>query len=227
MDIAGGRTTIRPVDGLPMLHVDHATLRGPRRIAKDVADRIGALIILILASPIILVCASLVRATSNGPVFFRQVRIGRDGRPFRMVKFRTMYPNADKMLVHLSQRNENDGLLFKMKDDPRVTEIGRLLRKYSLDELPQLFNVLNGTMSLVGPRPPLQSEVELYPADMRRRLAVKPGMTGLWQVSGRSDLPWEEVMRLDIHYVDNWSLSLDLVILLRTVTAVMRSAGAY
>ncbi len=227
MDVAGGRTTIRPVDGLPMLHVDHATLRGPRRIVKEAADRLLGVLLVALFSPVLLVIAAFVRLTSNGPALFRQVRIGRDGREFHMVKFRTMYPGSERMMVTLAANNENDGLLFKMRDDPRVTPVGRFLRRYSLDELPQLFNVVSGAMSLVGPRPPLRTEVDRYPADFRRRLVVKPGMTGLWQVSGRSDLPWDEVMRLDLHYVDNWSLSLDLVILMRTVTAVIRSSGAY
>ena len=158
---------------------------------------------------------------------FQQERVGRNGKIFHIVKFRTMYVGAERMLGQLENRNDHDGLLFKMRADPRITSVGRILRRYSLDELPQLFNVLAGAMSLVGPRPPLQSEVALYPSDMRRRLVVKPGMTGLWQVSGRSDLPWDEVMRLDLRYVENWSLSYDLVILLRTVTAVLRSSGAY
>jgi lipopolysaccharide/colanic/teichoic acid biosynthesis glycosyltransferase len=177
--------------------------------------------------PVLLIIGAFVRMTSNGPALFRQVRIGRNGQEFHMVKFRTMYPGSERMMGVMASSNENDGLLFKMKDDPRVTPVGRFLRKYSLDELPQLFNVVSGAMSLVGPRPPLRSEVDRYPDDFRRRLVVKPGMTGLWQVSGRSDLPWDEVMRLDLHYVDNWSLSLDLVILMRTVTAVIRSSGAY
>ncbi len=227
MDVAGGRTTIRPVDGLPMLHVDHATLRGPRRIVKEALDRLLGVLLVALFSPVLLVIAAFVRLTSNGPALFRQVRIGRDGREFRMVKFRTMYPGSERMMGTLAASNENDGLLFKMREDPRVTPVGRFLRRYSLDELPQLFNVVSGAMSLVGPRPPLRTEVDRYPADFRRRLVVKPGMTGLWQVSGRSDLPWDEVMRLDLHYVENWSLSLDLVILMRTVTAVIRSSGAY
>ncbi len=227
MDVAGGRTTIRPVDGLPMLHVDHANLRGPRRIVKDALDRIIGFFLLLAFSPILLAIAISVRMTSNGPIFFRQVRIGRDGREFRMVKFRTMYPGSERMLTGLEAMNDNDGVLFKMRDDPRVTKVGKILRRYSLDELPQLLNVIGGAMSLVGPRPPLRTEVDKYPEDFRRRLVVKPGMTGLWQVSGRSDLPWDEVMRLDLHYVENWSLSLDLVILLRTATAVVRSSGAY
>ncbi|HEY2794694.1 MAG TPA: sugar transferase [Micromonosporaceae bacterium] len=227
MDVAGGRTTIQPVDGLPMMLVEHAVLRGPRRLVKELFDRVGAAALLLLFSPLLFAVAAMIRLTSNGPAMFRQERVGRNGRIFRIVKFRTMYVGAERMRVALEDRNENDGLLFKMREDPRVTPIGRILRRYSLDELPQLLNVLSGDMSLVGPRPPLQSEVERYPSDMRRRLVVKPGMTGLWQVSGRSDLPWDEVMRLDLRYVENWSLSYDLVILLRTVTAVLRSSGAY
>jgi len=227
MDVAGGRTTIRPVDGLPMLHVDHAVLRGPRRLVKDAFDRAGALFLLIVFGPLLLVLAATIRLTSNGPAIFRQVRVGRDGRLFHIAKFRTMYPGAERMVARLESENENDGLLFKIRNDPRVTPVGQFLRRYSLDELPQLINVLAGDMSLVGPRPPLPSEVDRYPDDMRRRLVVKPGMTGLWQVSGRSDLPWDEVMRLDLRYVENWSLSFDLVIMLRTVSAVLRSSGAY
>jgi exopolysaccharide biosynthesis polyprenyl glycosylphosphotransferase len=227
MDVAGGRTTIRPVDGLPMLHVEHAVLRGPRRLVKDAFDKVGAVLLLMLFGPLLLGLAAMIKLTSNGPAFFRQVRVGRDGKHFHIVKFRTMFQGSEAMLGRLAAQNEQDGLLFKMREDPRVTPIGRFLRRYSLDELPQLVNVFTGDMSLVGPRPPLPTEVERYPDDMRRRLVVKPGMTGLWQVSGRSDLPWDEVMRLDLRYVENWSLSFDVVILLRTVTAVMRSSGAY
>ncbi|HLU29294.1 MAG TPA: sugar transferase, partial [Glycomyces sp.] len=171
--------------------------------------------------------AFLVRCTSPGPALFRQERIGKDGQPFTIWKFRTMYVDAERRLAHLSHRNESDGVLFKMKEDPRVTAVGKYLRRFSIDEFPQLVNVLRGDMSLVGPRPPLATEVAAYEADMRRRLAVKPGMTGLWQVSGRSDLPWEEAVRLDLRYVEHWTLSLDFVILLRTVTAILRPRGAY
>jgi lipopolysaccharide/colanic/teichoic acid biosynthesis glycosyltransferase len=153
--------------------------------------------------------------------------VGRGGKEFVIYKFRTMYVDAEARIAELRHLNEGDGVLFKMRNDPRVTRVGRALRRYSLDELPQLFNVLRGQMSLVGPRPPLPSEVAAYADDVRRRLAVKPGMTGLWQVSGRSDLPWEEAVRLDLRYVENWSLSMDLVIMLRTLTAVVRSSGAY
>ncbi|GAA4593436.1 exopolysaccharide biosynthesis polyprenyl glycosylphosphotransferase [Actinoplanes octamycinicus] len=227
VDVAGARTTIRPFDGLPMLHVEHPRLHGGSRLVKDVVDRVGALLLLILFAPLLLGVALWVRLTSRGPVLFRQVRVGRDGQMFRIFKFRSMYLDAEARLAELRHLNEHDGVLFKIRDDPRVTPVGRWLRRFSLDELPQLLNVLSGQMSLVGPRPPLPTEVAAYADDVRRRLAVKPGMTGLWQVSGRSDLSWEEAVRLDLRYVENWSLSLDLVILLRTMTAVVRSSGAY
>ncbi|HEX9999216.1 MAG TPA: sugar transferase [Actinoplanes sp.] len=227
VDVAGARTTIRPFDGLPMLHVEHPRLHGGSRLVKDLFDRIGAVLLLVFFGPVLLTVALCVRCTSRGPVLFRQVRVGRDGRLFRIFKFRSMYVDAEARLAELRHLNEHDGVLFKIRDDPRVTRVGHYLRRFSLDELPQLLNVLLGQMSLVGPRPPLPSEVAVYADDVRRRLAVKPGMTGLWQVSGRSDLPWEEAVRLDLRYVENWSLSLDLVILLRTMTAVVRSSGAY
>jgi exopolysaccharide biosynthesis polyprenyl glycosylphosphotransferase len=227
LDIGGDRTTIRPVDGLPMLHLDHAKLRGARRVVKEIFDRVVAFAGLVLISPLMIAVALTIRATSKGPALFRQVRVGRGGREFKIFKFRTMRIDAEAIMSGLQHLNEHDGVLFKMRNDPRITPIGRFLRRFSLDELPQLLNVLRGEMSLVGPRPPLPTEVERYPFDMYRRLAVKPGLTGLWQVSGRADLPWEEVVRLDLRYVESWSLSLDLVILLRTVTAVLRSSGAY
>ncbi len=227
VDVAGARTTIRPFDGLPMLHVEHPRLHGGSRLVKELVDRAGALLLLILFAPVLLTVALCVRLTSRGPVLFRQVRVGRDGQKFRIFKFRSMYVDAEARLGELRHLNEHDGVLFKIRDDPRVTPVGQWLRRFSLDELPQLLNVLSGQMSLVGPRPPLPTEVAAYADDVRRRLAVKPGMTGLWQVSGRSDLSWEEAVRLDLRYVENWSLSLDLVILLRTMTAVVRSSGAY
>jgi exopolysaccharide biosynthesis polyprenyl glycosylphosphotransferase len=227
VDVAGARTTIRPVDGLPMLHVEHPTLTGARRLVKAAFDRIGAGLLLVVASPLLAALAFAVRVGSPGPVLFRQVRVGKNGREFVMYKFRTMHTDAEARLAELRHLNQVDGALFKLRDDPRVTRAGRFLRKFSLDELPQLLNVLTGTMSLVGPRPPLPAEVAVYADDVHRRLAVRPGMTGLWQVSGRSDLPWEEAVRLDLRYVENWSLTLDLVILLRTLSAVTRGAGAY
>lgn len=229
VDVAGDRIAIRPVDGLPMLHVDHPRLKGSGRAFKGAFDRVGALTMLILASPVLAVIALLVRFApgSPGPAIFRQERIGKDGQPFTLYKFRTMHVDAEARLAELRSLNDHDGGLFKMRKDPRVTPLGHWLRRFSIDEIPQLFNVLKGDMSLVGPRPPLAVEVAGYPSDMRRRLVVKPGLTGLWQVSGRSDLSWEESIRLDIAYVENWSLAMDLAILGRTVTAVIRSSGAY
>ena len=229
VDVAGDRTTIRPVDGLPMLHVEHPRLKGSSRLVKAAFDRVGALVLIALMSPVLLVVAGLVMFSpgGRGPAVFRQERVGKDGRPFTLYKFRTMVVNAEALLAELRDRNETDGELFKMREDPRITPVGRWLRRFSIDELPQLMNVLKGDMSLVGPRPPLAREVAGYPDDMRRRLAVRPGLTGLWQVSGRSDLSWDESIRLDLTYVENWSLSMDLAILARTVSAVVRSSGAY
>ncbi|MDT0306769.1 sugar transferase [Streptomyces sp. DSM 44917] len=227
IDVAGPRTTIRPVDGLALVHVDHPTLSGGRRVAKELIDRAGAFCILLLISPLLAAIGLAIRLTSPGPALFRQTRIGRDGEAFTVLKFRSMYMAAEERVAELRSANEHDGVLFKMRDDPRVTPLGRFLRRYSLDELPQLFNVLGGSMSLVGPRPPLPSEVAQYPSDMYRRLVVKPGMTGLWQVSGRSDLSWDETVRIDLRYVENWSLALDAMILWRTLFAVVRSRGAY
>ncbi|MEN3305809.1 MAG: hypothetical protein V7603_2011 [Micromonosporaceae bacterium] len=229
VDVAGDRTTIRPVDGLPLMHVEHPRLKGARRVFKAIFDKVASILGLVALSPLLLTIAALVRFTSGGrgPVIFKQVRVGKNGGRFVIYKFRTMYVDAEARLAELRHLNEHDGTLFKMKKDPRVTPVGRWLRRLSLDEVPQLLNVVKGDMSLVGPRPPLQREVDEYPFDMRRRLVVKPGLTGLWQVSGRSDLSWEESIRLDLRYVENWSFSMDLVILARTVMAVWRSSGAY
>jgi exopolysaccharide biosynthesis polyprenyl glycosylphosphotransferase len=227
VDTAGDRITVRPVDGLPMMHIEHPRLSGGRRLIKSVFDVSVAALLLLLLVPLLSLIALVIRLDTGGPVFFRQVRVGRGGESFRMYKFRTMHTDAEARLDAMRRQNESAGVLFKIRDDPRVTRSGRFLRRYSLDELPQLINVLLGGMSLVGPRPPLPSEVERYPQDMRRRLVVKPGMTGLWQVSGRSDLSWEDSIRLDLQYVENWSLTVDLVILMRTAAVVMRGAGAY
>jgi exopolysaccharide biosynthesis polyprenyl glycosylphosphotransferase len=230
VDVAGDRTTIRPVDGLPMLHVEHPRLKGGRRFVKTVFDRALALLLLFMSAPLLVAIAALVRFApggAGGAAIFRQERVGKHGQPFMMYKFRSMYLDAEARLSDLFDLNETDGELFKMREDPRVTPLGRWLRRLSLDEIPQLLNVLKGDMSLVGPRPPLAREVASYPADMRRRLVVKPGLTGLWQVSGRSDLSWEESIRLDLTYVENWSLTMDLAILARTLSAVLRRSGAY
>jgi exopolysaccharide biosynthesis polyprenyl glycosylphosphotransferase len=229
VDVAGGRTTIRPIDGLPMLHVEHPRLAGPRWLVKGLFDRLCAGLALVLLSPLLAACALAIRLDRHapGPALFRQVRVGRNGSTFAIYKFRTMRTDAETLLAELQAMNEHDGVLFKLREDPRISRVGRFLRRYSLDELPQLVNVLRGEMSLVGPRPPLPSEVDDYPQDMRRRLVVKPGLTGLWQVSGRADLSWDEAMRLDLRYVENWSLTLDLIILMRTAAAVLRASGAY
>jgi lipopolysaccharide/colanic/teichoic acid biosynthesis glycosyltransferase len=176
---------------------------------------------------VLLVVAALVKLHDGGPVLFRQPRIGREGETFQMLKFRSMVVDAEARLAALRDQNEFDSVLFKMKEDPRITPLGRVLRRYSIDELPQLVNVLRGEMSLVGPRPPLSSEVDRYADDVHRRLLVRPGLTGLWQVSGRSGLSWDESVRLDLYYVDNWSMTSDLVIIAKTVRAVVGSSGAY
>jgi exopolysaccharide biosynthesis polyprenyl glycosylphosphotransferase len=227
MDVTGPRISIRPVSGLPLLHVEHPELDGGRRVLKGLFDRTAALTGLLLLSPLLLVVAFLIKVTSAGPVMFKQVRVGRGGREFTVLKFRTMVQDAEARKNALLEHNENDGVLFKIREDPRITRVGRWLRRYSLDELPQLFNVLRGDMSLVGPRPPLPEEVAQYGGDVYRRLVVKPGLTGLWQVSGRSDLTWDESVRLDLRYVDNWSLALDLQIMWKTWSAVFRGSGAY
>ncbi|MED7928133.1 sugar transferase [Nonomuraea sp. LP-02] len=227
LDVAGPRISIRPVAGMPLLHVEHPEFDGTKQLVKTVFDRlVAALALLLLALPLLGV-ALLIRLTSPGPAFFHQTRVGKGGAEFRLVKFRTMVADAERLKDALLDSNEFDGVLFKMRNDPRITAVGAFLRKYSLDELPQLLNVLRGEMSLVGPRPPLPREVAEYGTDVRRRLVVKPGMTGLWQVSGRSDLTWEESVRLDLRYVENWSLILDLQILWKTWSVVTRGEGAY
>jgi exopolysaccharide biosynthesis polyprenyl glycosylphosphotransferase len=227
IEVAGPRLHIRPFEGLPLLSVEQPCFEGWRRMVKGGVDRLVALVVLVLLAPVLAGLALAVAMTSRGPVLYRQERVGLNGQVFTMLKFRSMVDNADAQLEALRADNISDGLLFKMRTDPRVTPVGRWLRRLSLDELPQLFNVLGGTMSLVGPRPPLPGEVARYDTSVSRRLLVKPGLTGLWQISGRSDLSWEESVRLDLRYVENWSLALDLLILWKTVSAVIRSRGAY
>jgi exopolysaccharide biosynthesis polyprenyl glycosylphosphotransferase len=226
-DIAGPRIHTQQVAGLPLIHVTTPTLEGGQRVAKRLFDIVASGILILVASPMMGLISILIKLGGRGPVLFKQSRVGIEGNHFRMLKFRSMVVDAEKKLTELEHLNEGSGVLFKIKNDPRVTPIGRFLRKFSLDELPQLFNVLGGSMSLVGPRPPLPSEVEAYEHDVRRRLLVKPGLTGLWQVSGRSNLSWQDSVRLDLYYVENWSLTGDLLILLRTVRAVFHSTGAY
>jgi exopolysaccharide biosynthesis polyprenyl glycosylphosphotransferase len=227
LDVAGPRTSIRSAAGLPLLYMDHPDLTGIRQAVKSLFDRLAAFSALFLLTPLFLAIAVAIKLGDGGPVLFRQVRVGRNGRPFHVYKFRTMVQNAEQQKALLEERNDGNGVLFKIKDDPRVTKAGTWLRRFSLDELPQLINVLIGQMSLVGPRPALPEEAAKYGDYVRRRLAVRPGITGLWQVSGRSDLPWEEAVRLDLRYVENWSFALDLQILWKTWAAVIRGAGAY
>jgi exopolysaccharide biosynthesis polyprenyl glycosylphosphotransferase len=226
-DVAGPRIAIRPVAGLPLLHVEEPHLSGPARLFKECFDRSVAALALVVLSPLLAAIAVAVRLSSPGPVLFRQERVARHGANFTIRKFRTMVDSAEHELVNLLHLNEHDGLLFKLRNDPRRTRVGCWLRRFSLDELPQLWHVVTGQMSLVGPRPPLPSEVERYGNDVRRRLLVKPGLTGLWQVSGRAELAWDESVRLDLYYVDNWSPALDFLILWKTVNAVLRGHGAY
>ena len=227
IEVAGPRLSIRPIAGLSLLHLERPSASGGRMLGKLLFDKLIGGLLLLLTAPAMLIIAALVRLTSSGPALYRQVRVGVDGREFTILKFRSMVVDADRQRRLLLAQNEGNGLLFKMRRDPRVTRIGAFLRRFSLDELPQLLNVVRGDMSLVGPRPPLPDEVAAYNDDATRRLKVRPGLTGLWQVSGRSDLSWEESLRLDLRYTDNWSLALDLSILWRTARAVVKGSGAY
>lgn len=227
VEVAGPRMHIRPFIGLPLLAIEQPHFSGWRISAKRVTDLVLGGVGVVVASPLLLVLALAIRLSDGGPAIFRQTRVGHQGRTFTMYKFRSMHVDAEARLAELMAQNEGAGPLFKMVDDPRITRVGKFLRRTSLDELPQLFNILNGTMSLVGPRPPLPSEVEEYQRPVRRRLLVVPGLTGLWQVSGRSSLSWDESVRLDLRYVENWTLALDLLIIWRTFWAVLARRGAY
>ena len=219
---------MRPVAGHSLIHVEKPTYHGAKQFEKRLFDVVFSSLVLFFGLPVLVLIGLAVKLTSHGPVFYRQERIGADGRPFEMIKFRTMVDGADTMIGGLVSLNESPGgVLFKMQSDPRVTPIGRFLRKYSLDELPQFINVLKRDMSVVGPRPPLASEVKTYDDCTRRRLLVRPGITGLWQVSGRSDLSWEDSVRLDLFYVENWSMVADLLIAVKTVKVIVSHIGAY
>lgn len=226
-DVAGPRISFAPVEGLPLIQVQIPSYEGGQHLLKRALDIAVATVALIPIAVITPILALLVKLDSPGPLFFFQERVGRDGRTFRIVKFRSMKTDAEQQLAALKEQNEGAGLLFKMKDDPRVTRVGRILRKLSLDELPQFWNVLVGDMSVVGPRPPLPSEVTAYDGTVYRRLYIKPGITGLWQVSGRSDLSWDESVRLDLRYVENWSVVSDLQIMWRTARVMVQPSGAY
>jgi exopolysaccharide biosynthesis polyprenyl glycosylphosphotransferase len=226
-DVAGPRVHVRPVSGLQLLYVEQPEFTGPTRVMKEAFDRVTAALALVVLSPVLILVALAVRLTSSGPVIFRQVRVGRDGRTFTVYKFRTMVVDAERRLDDIVHLNDSNEVLFKLKQDPRVTRVGRVLRRLSIDELPQLVNVVVGDMSLVGPRPALPSETQRWGRTTARRVLVKPGITGLWQVSGRSDLSWEDSVRLDLYYVENWSFAGDIQILWKTLSAVVRSHGAY
>ena len=228
-DVAGDRVRVRPAAGLQLMELEGPRAQNATRISKRAFDLVGAAVLLVLASPLLIATAIAIKVHDGGPVLFRQQRVGRNGDLFDCYKFRSMVIGADSMLdtVAAANKHEDDHVLFKAEHDPRVTRPGRVIRRFSLDEMPQFLNVLRGEMSLVGPRTPLPGEVERYSDDVRRRLAVRPGMTGLWQVSGRSDLSWEDSVRLDLYYVDNWSIVQDLAILARTMLAVVSSRGAY
>jgi exopolysaccharide biosynthesis polyprenyl glycosylphosphotransferase len=226
-DVDHRRLRVRPIGPFPVMYVEPVIRNGWRATAKRSFDVVGAGVGLLLLSPVVALAALAVRLDSKGPIFYGQTRVGRGNRPFRIWKFRTMVPDADSMVAELADRNEADGPLFKIADDPRITRVGRILRKTSIDELPQLWNVLRNEMSLVGPRPGLPAEAVQWDAEVRERLRVKPGITGMWQVSGRSDSSFDEYARLDLYYVHNWSLLVDLGILLRTIPTVLWSKGAY
>jgi exopolysaccharide biosynthesis polyprenyl glycosylphosphotransferase len=227
MDVAVSRLTMLPVAGLPLLHIEKPQYHGAERFQKRTFDCCFALAALAAALPILLVAAIAIKASSRGPVFYSSERIGFGGKPFSMLKLRTMVEDADKKLESLLDSNECDGHLFKIRNDPRITPVGRVLRRFSIDELPQFINVLRREMSVVGPRPLFRLEAEEYDSDSQRRLLVKPGITGLWQVSGRSDLSWDDAIRLDLSYVDNWSMAADLVIIAKTMRSVFQRKGAY
>jgi exopolysaccharide biosynthesis polyprenyl glycosylphosphotransferase len=228
LDVAGPRTTVRPTAGMTLLHVDHPQLSGPRQVVKDLFDRCAAAFGLFALAPLMLAIAAIIKLSDNGPALFTQTRVGKGGETFKIYKFRTMVVNAEALLTEVREENESvGGVLFKIRKDPRITAIGAKLRKSSLDELPQLINVLKGEMSLVGPRPALPEEAAKYADHVRRRLVVKPGLTGMWQVNGRSELSWDESVRMDLRYVENWSFALDMQILWKTVSVMLHGSGAY
>lgn len=226
-NVAGPRITMRPVEGLPLMHVESPQFAGGRHILKRLLDIAVSSVVLLVLAPLFLVLTLAVRLDTPGPAIFVQERVGKASAVFTMFKFRSMVTTAEDELELLKEQDEGNGVLFKLREDPRVTRVGRFIRKYSLDELPQLWNVLHGEMSLVGPRPPLLSEVSGYEQHTHRRLLIKPGLTGLWQVSGRSDLDWDESVRLDLWYVENWSVMGDLIIMWRTFKVVFKPVGAY
>jgi exopolysaccharide biosynthesis polyprenyl glycosylphosphotransferase len=226
-ELSLSRIDMEAIEGIPLIGIKQVSLNSAQRLVMRIIDAGVAVAVLIVGSPLWLCIGLAIRFTSSGPVVYKQTRIGENGQPFKVYKFRSMYRDADRIKAALISHNEAKGPLFKMKDDPRITPIGKLLRRTSVDEFPQLFNVLRGEMSLVGPRPPLPSEVAQYEDWQRGRLAMKPGLTGLWQVRGRSDISFDEGVLMDLYYIENWSLRLYFQILLRTIPAVLFSRGAY
>jgi exopolysaccharide biosynthesis polyprenyl glycosylphosphotransferase len=226
-NVGAPRICVRPVEGLPLMHIDLPCYKGLKLMVKRLLDVVLSGCALVVLLPVFVTLALLVTRDSGAPAIFRQERVGRGGRTFIMYKFRSMVQTAESDLSDLAGRNEGAGPLFKLREDPRVTPMGKWLRRHSLDELPQLWNVFKGDMSLVGPRPPLQTEVAAYGKAVHRRLYVKPGLTGMWQINGRSDLSWKESVRLDLYYVENWSLAGDLMIMLQTVRVLLKPHGAY
>ncbi|GAA1389798.1 sugar transferase [Luteococcus peritonei] len=225
-DIASQRIQVRPVAGIPLVMVEPPSTQQAGRWMKRTFDIIGAALVLLAASPVLIATALAIKLDDGGPIIFKQVRVGKGGEHFEMLKFRSMVTNAEEVLKTLQNQGPNE-VMFKMENDPRITKIGNFIRRFSIDELPQLWNVLRGDMSLIGPRPALPKEVALYAPHVNRRLEVRPGLTGLWQVSGRSNLSWDDTVRLDLYYVDNWSMTQDLSIMAQTVKAVLFSNGAY
>jgi len=226
LDIDPSRLQVRPLGRYPVVFVEPVARSGWRPTAKRCFDVFAASLGLLVMAPVLAASALAIKLDSKGPVLFKQLRVGREGVPFTVLKLRTMVVDAEERLIDLRERNEADGPLFKISQDPRVTRVGAVLRRSSLDELPQLWNVIRGEMSLVGPRPALPTEMEGWDADLFARTRVQPGLTGLWQVSGRSDADFATYSRLDLYYVDNWSLLNDLGILVRTVPAVLARKGA-
>ena len=226
LDVAGPRLSVRPAAGLPLLHLDEAVLSRSQRASKRSLDIVGSIFAITVFSPVMLISALAVRFTSRGPVIYKQVRVGRAGRTFTMLKFRTMHAQADSQINELREKHELDSPMFKLENDPRITKVGGFLRRWSIDETPQFFNVLGGSMSLVGPRPHPLDDVNRYEIEAFRRLALKPGMTGLWQVEGRSDLSWKQALQLDLYYVEKWSLEADLFLIAKTAKAVILRSGA-
>ena len=226
-ELSLSRIDMETIEGIPLIGIKQVSLNTVQRVITRVVDIFMSLLILLLGSPLWLCIALAIRMTSTGEIIYKQTRIGLSGRPFKMYKFRSMYKNADQLMTALWMQNEAQGPLFKMRDDPRINPVGKFLRRTSLDEFPQIINVVRGEMSLVGPRPPLPSEVALYEEWQKGRLAIKPGMTGLWQVRGRSNLSFDEGVLMDLYYIENWSLRLYFLILFRTLPAVLFNRGAY